>query len=207
MDCIKLRMIDKSNDRNNSDIVIFQKNETTRFDALSVAWKVIRNLGQGNYHPFTYSFDLEVAASDSYGNYTPHLLANPGELFKMIQDDTGNVLTRSTGKSTTPEEVQVLNSLEQGAINVWCYRDGRPLAVKSSVAPEQKAVFKFKPSLYIAVASQVQEGDILDSAIISHVNTEVSLLGVASADIVLTGGGPGPGSTPFRFHLENVRYL
>ena len=47
----------------------------------------------------------------------------------------------------------------------------------------------------------------MNSAIISNINTELSLLGIASADIVMTGGGPGPNSTPFQFTLENVKMV
>jgi hypothetical protein len=44
----------------------------------------------------------------------------------------------------------------------------------------------------------------MNSAILSMVNAELSLLGIASADIVMTGGGPGPTSTPFQFNLANI---
>jgi hypothetical protein len=39
----------------------------------------------------------------------------------------------------------------------------------------------------------------------SQINTEISLLGISSADIVMTGGGPGSSSTPFTFSLQNVQ--
>ena len=45
---------------------------------------------------------------------------------------------------------------------------------------------------------------MMNSAIIGDINTEISLLGVASADIVMTGGGPGQNATAFQFTLENV---
>jgi hypothetical protein len=38
-----------------------------------------------------------------------------------------------------------------------------------------------------------------------HADTELSLYGISSADIVMTGGGPGPNSTPFQFTLQNVK--
>jgi hypothetical protein len=34
----------------------------------------------------------------------------------------------------------------------------------------------------------------------------LSLLGIASADIVMTGGGPGSNAMPFAFSLQNVIY-
>jgi hypothetical protein len=44
----------------------------------------------------------------------------------------------------------------------------------------------------------------MNSAVISDINTELSLLGVASADIVMTGGGAGTSAAPYQFRLANV---
>jgi hypothetical protein len=54
------------------------------------------------------------------------------------------------------------------------------------------------------VASHVQQGDAMSSAIISAINTEINLQGIASADIVMTGGGSGAEAMPFEFKLENI---
>jgi molybdopterin biosynthesis enzyme MoaB len=51
-----------------------------------------------------------------------------------------------------------------------------------------------------------EQGQVIDSAIISQVNTEISLTGIASADIVMTGGGTGPGATAYMFSLQNIVY-
>jgi hypothetical protein len=48
------------------------------------------------------------------------------------------------------------------------------------------------------------QGQVMNSATVSQISTELSLLGVRSADIVMTGGGPGPNATPFQFTLSNV---
>ena len=77
-------------------------------------------------------------------------------------------------------------------------------ASKTSIAPGQKAVFHFKPTIWIGAISQVAQGEVMNSAIINDVETEISLLGIASADIVMTGGGSGAASTAFEFNLENV---
>ncbi|MNT99836.1 hypothetical protein D3C72_2427920 [compost metagenome] len=65
-------------------------------------------------------------------------------------------------------------------------------------------MFQFKPTIWIGVASQIVQGQVMNSAIISNINTQLSLLGIASADIVMTGGGPGANTTPFAFHFENI---
>lgn len=200
---IQLNFINNSNDLNNSDVVIFQKNVASNFDELAVAWTVIRYCGQGDNHPFTYPLSQTVAASDSWGNYTPQLNAQPGQLFQMVRTPSGDKLTPG-GSGTSSREIQVLNSLPQGSINPCIYKAGRLLATKTSVAPDQKAVFEFKPTIWIGVVSQVEQGHVMNSAILSSINTEISLLGIASADIVMTGGGSGPNARPFAFNLENV---
>ena len=44
----------------------------------------------------------------------------------------------------------------------------------------------------------------MNSAIISQINSEINLFGITSADIVMSGGGPGKNSEPFNFTLENI---
>ncbi len=200
---IQLNFINNSNDVNNTEIVIFQKNVATDFDELAVAWKMIRYCGQGDNHPFTFPMSMTVGASDSWGNYTPQLAARNGDLFSMAQTTSGDRLVYS-GPATSSKEVQVRNELPKGAINASIYKNGQLLAIKTSIAPQQKAVFEFKPTIWIGVASQIVQGQVMNSAIISNINTELSLLGIASADIVMTGGGPGPSATPFAFNLENI---
>lgn len=200
---IKLNFINNSNDMNNSEIVVFQKNVASDFDELSVAWKVIENCGRGGNHPFVFPMSMSVGAADSYGNDMPQLAAQNGQLFAVTLTPSGNKLGIA-GSSSSATEVQVLNSLQKGGISASIYKDGRLLAIKTSIAPQQKAVFQFKPTIWIGVASQLVQGQVMNSAIISDINTELSLLGIASADIVMTGGGPGANSTPFQFNLENV---
>jgi hypothetical protein len=200
---IQLNFINSSNDANTSSIVIFQKNVATDFDELAVAWKVIKYCGQGDNHPFTFPMTMAVGCSDSWGNYTPQLTAQNNQMFAMTLSTSGDTLALS-GPATSPTEVQVLNSLQTGAINASIYKDGRVLATKTAIAPQQKAVFQFKPTIWIGVTSEVEQGQVMNSAIMSNINTELSLLGIASADIVLTGGGPGPNSTPFSFSFANI---
>ena len=40
----------------------------------------------------------------------------------------------------------------------------------------------------------------------SSINTEISLLGIAGADIVMTGGGSGPDAKPFEIHPHEYRH-
>ncbi|AZJ36354.1 hypothetical protein [Tenacibaculum singaporense] len=200
---IKLNFINRSNDANNSDVVIFQKNVASNFDEHHIAWKVIKNPSHKESHPIHYSTNFQVAASDSYGNFTPHLSAYDGSSFEMVEKASGYTLQPSQYFATNIDEVEIQNNLELGSININCYKDGKLLATKRNIAPGQKAVFKFNPKIYIGVTSGIEEGQILNPAIISKINTEINLFEVQSADIVMTGGG----SEPFNFSLENVTYI
>ena len=207
MSTIKLNFINKSNDTNNSSIVIFQQNVAENFGEIAIAWKVIKNCGRLDNHPFTFPMNFQVSASDSYGNYTPQLAADNGQAFEMIRDTSGDVLQLSKVPATNPNEVEVRNNLTSGTIAANCYKDGKLLAAKIGLAPGQKAVFEFQPTIYIGAPSQIEEGDFIDTAMTSQINTPLNLLGIISADIVMTGGGPGSGANQFYFSLENVQYL
>lgn len=203
MNVIKLNFVNKSNDVNNSRVVIFQKQVNPDFNEEVIAWTVIQNCGQGMHHPFNYYVGVQLSVSDSYGNYTPTINASPGQLFIIEETPTGEILTY-TGPASNPDEIQVLNAMPKGAFNANCYRSGKLLAQNRNLVPQQEAIFEFLPKIYIGVLSEVVEGQVLNSAVVSQVNTELSLFGIKSADIVMRGGGTGKEATPFTFDLENT---
>jgi len=200
---IQLNFIDRSKDTGDLSLVFYQKNVAASFQSLSVAWKVISHCGSGNNHPFVFPTTSEVAVRDAWGNFMPRLTASEGQLFSVRNNPSGNELGLK-GKATSPREIQVQNDLIQGVITAAIFRDNRPAAVKTMIAPGQKAVFQFKPVLFAGFVSQVEEGAAMNSAVMSANPTEISLLGMASADIVMTGGGPGRETSQFELNLENV---
>lgn len=201
---IKLTFINESNDQNNSEVVIFQKNVATDFDELAVAWRVIRNCATGWQHEFTYPMEMKISANDSWGNeICAPIVANNGQMFHVYEDLSGNQLGYA-GQSASKKEVQLRNDLAKGSIDGKIYKDGKLLALKTGVSPSQKAVFEFLPTLWIGVVSQIEEGEVINSAIMSDINTELVLTGIASASIVMTGGGTGQDALPFTFTLEDV---
>ncbi len=201
---IKLRLVNQSHDINNSSIVIFQKNVAKDSDEFAIAWRVIQNLGFQDYHPFTYPLNFRVGVGYDWGNYTPDYAATDGQRWEWVRDRTGDVLKLSSTPATNYEEVEIFHAQVEGAISGLIYRDGKLLARTTNISPGQKAVFKFLPKIFLGVVSQVEEGDVMDSAIISDINTEISLVGIRCADIIMTGGGGGPDATQFQFNLANI---
>ena len=201
---IQLNLINRSHDVNNSQYVIFQKNVAENFGELAIAWKAVTNLGIGDNHPFTYPMQFQVSAGDSWGNFTPKFNAVDGQVYEMVTTTSGDQLQATSNIASSPTEVEVLNSLQKGGISANVYRNGLLLAAKTNVSPGQKAVFEFKPRIFIGAVSQIEQGQVMNSAILQNVNTEIDLLGIASADIVISGGGGGQNATDFVFTLTNV---
>ena len=201
---IKLRLVNQSHDVNNTQYVIFQKNVAENFDELAVAWRVVKNLGIGDYHPFTYPMNFYVSAGDAWGNHMPPQLAANGQQWEVKRERSGDRLVLSSTPADSQTEVEVKNSLPTGGISANIYRDGKVLASKTNVSPEQKAVFQFHPRIFIGAVSQIEEGQVMSSAILQNVNTEIDLLGIMNADIIITGGGGGPQALPFQFTLSKI---
>lgn len=199
---IKLTLVNQSSGTNNSQVVIFQKNEADAPEESAVAWKVIDRCSPGKSYPFTFGADLAIAASDSYGNYTPQLPATTGQQY-TLQPSAGGDRLAATGAAVAAENIELLNGLTQGAINASIYRDGKLLATKTGITPLQKATFLFTPTIWVGIVSEVLAGQVLNSAIISNVNAQIGLVGITEANIIMSGGGP---DHPYTFTLENVVY-
>jgi hypothetical protein len=200
---INLRFVNNSNEVDNQSIVVFQKNESTGDSEIPLAWLVIEGCGQNAYHPFVYPTTMQVSAGDSQGNFMPNLNAQPGQSFELVESDSGNVL-QPNGDAGFPTEIDLCNNLSMGSIDAWVFKAKRKLARKTDVVPGDKASFKFLPKLWIGAVSQIVEGDVMDSAVVDQINTNFDLTGIASADIVMTGGGIGPTAKGNTFQLKNV---
>ncbi len=201
---IALRLINRSNDRGNSEVVLFQRNVVPELEELAIAWRVIRYCGRDCIHPFAYSTDVEIGLGDDHGNFSPRLAAERGMRFTVASHPGGKPRLSSALDGASHADIEVVNQLGRGAVNVNAFVSGRLMAAKSAVAPGQKAVFRFTPVLWVGVGSQIEESRALSSAVLSSANTPIELAGIASADIVMTGGGAGESAQPFRFELENV---
>ena len=196
----KLRLINNSNDANNSQVVIFQKIITEETEEHSIACHVVNNLRPGDSCKIEYWREYKVGCSDFQGNLTPTLKVIPGQRYCMVQDSSGNILEQN-GKSCKATEIEIVNKLLRETISAIIYNwMGNMLFVKTGISPGLKATFEFKTPLYIGVLEdQIVEGQKMDSGIISSITTELSLEGIASADIVMTNKGP----SSFDFRLEN----
>ncbi len=202
MSDVLLNFINKS-DTPRANVVIFQKNAALPFNEIATAWRVIRNCGRGDQHPFSFPQVNTISASDAWGNFVPQMTANNGQMFEVAETSEGEVL-RYAGPSVLPGEIQFRSNIKKGSLNAWIYRDGKVLSSITNVVPGQRVSFRFKPSIWIGFVKDVEEGELMSSAILSTINTEISLLGIRSGSIIMTGGGEGRDARPVQFNLANV---
>jgi hypothetical protein len=198
------RVINNSNTVNPVPILIFQRNIATVFDEVATAWRYVEFLPYGDIYRFDFPGSLSVSFTDGFGNVTPTLSASAGEKFTLVESIIGLEITR-TGASSNPQIIELVNETE-GIVTGNVYRDGKLLSRETNMRPGDIGSFRFQPNFWIGVAPGLTEGQTIDSTVLSIINTQISLLGVLSADIILTGGGVGPSATPFSFSLSNIVY-
>lgn len=165
-----------------------------------IAWKLIRDIGAGSFHPLTYSQKLEISVGDSDGNFTALIPAPPGSIFSAVNTGSGTQLVRD-GDSRRPEAIEVHNRLPSGKITAVIFRDNSPCAQLQDMPPNTRTFFSFEPTLYIEKTASVQEGNISTIITFAEEPVRLPLRNIASADIILKGGG----GAPFSFSLENIK--
>ena len=199
---VSLRLVNQSSG-SGPQVVIVQSNQGSA-DSPVIAWRVIENLSPGWSHPFVYPSQTQLSVTDPWGNVSPALSIEQGQQAEVVMGPNGTELRLSSEHPENPAQFQVFNNLSQGAVAVNVLKDGLTLARTPNLGPGWRVAYQFQPSLFIGVASHVTQGEAVDSAVASALNTELSLKGIRSADIVMTGGGEGSPPPPFQFRLENV---
>ena len=199
---IEITFINDTDDMNNTEVVIIQKNIAPSAEQTAVAWNVIENCGRGWSHAFNYPLNYSVGAADCYGNLTPQITASNGLKWELAATKSGNILELSQEPATRFKGVEIKNNLLQGSFDAQIYRDGKLLATKKNLVPLQKAIFEFAPTIWVAAMTGIEEGQILSPILLSEFYSEISLMGINKANLIMTGGGIGPEAKPYSFILE-----
>lgn len=196
---IELKVVNRSESAHQTNILLFQRNLASNMDERPIAWKVIRYCGRDCYHPVTYSTDYQVSINDEFGNYSPKLPITSGHAVSVSTSFGGRRLV-ARGSSAHSSEFEVYNDLLRGAVDVNIYSAQLLVARRTCVIPGQKATFSFKPQIWIGVASEVEQSSCLRAAVLQGANAHFSLVGVRSAELVITGGG----GSAFSFAMKNI---
>ncbi|MGM0593957.1 MAG: hypothetical protein ACQETD_05405 [Pseudomonadota bacterium] len=141
--------------------------------------------------------------SDYYGNYSPHLPVQLGSNYTVSPQTSGRRLEQD-GTALQCHTLSVVNRLPIGALDMHLLRTGRIVASKSALAPGQKALFTPTSSISVASCYGVAEGAFIARKNLVGIRQFYNLNAIASADIVMAGGGCATDSVAIQFHLENV---
>ncbi|MGH1387828.1 hypothetical protein [Kordia sp.] len=188
---IQITYINKSMNKDLPTVFVFTKNETPTFDTLKegIAWRTIPDIGRGSASSFVFPLDTEVDATWNDGiNRTQVLPANIGRRYTVSKDETGVVL-QANGNASDTKSIDVNNDINiQNGISASLYKDGKLMLSKKIVGYGQKATFVLKPKLYWGIASEIQEGELLNSAVLNTDHFfEMNLEGVSEAVVSLNG--------------------
>jgi hypothetical protein len=198
---MQLTFLNQLADGGDADVVLFQQLGLPGAPCQPVVWKAIRHCGRDCSHPFRYAAEVELGVIDAYGNHTPRIAAGAGGRYRYASLAVGRQL-QVAGHDGGSDLLLVRNELPRGAIRALLSKAGRALAVSQPVAPQQIAGFRLGPPvLWIATAHCLAEGQAVPAALVAQA-TALPLAGLASATIVLRGGGCGAQARSHLFTLE-----
>lgn len=201
---IKLNFINRSND-NTKDVVIYQPNiATMSYNEQPVAWKVFKNCGINEEHLFIFEWTVEVAIRNMFGEFDKFVEAPSGGVLEIVERNYNEQLLVSNRRTDNPSEFEVCNKLEYGSYGICCFRSDQLLAQRDDLYPSDTTYFRFPTGIHIGIVSDVEEGDEMEPEMAVTFETELNLIGITAADIVMTGGGRGEDATPIEFSLENI---
>lgn len=200
---VKITYVNNSMNPDKPTIFVFAKNGILTFDPLEhgIAWKTLPNIGEELSTCLVYPTECYIQAMWGTSNKTQMLSASIGKRYAVEKDSTGIDLTEA-GPASQPTAIEMSSLVNvEGGIRAQLVKDGSVLMEKKIVAYGQKATFILHPKLYWGIASEIQEGQSISSAVLNTDQFfEQDIEGVNSAVVTLTGN-PNEG---YKFVVENI---
>lgn len=190
---VKIRYVNHSLNLDTPSVFLFMKSETPNFDLYTngVAWRTIDRVGRGSSCSFTYPLETMVAASWNGGSCTTATIPSEvGKRYCVEEDATGIVIDQDKNQAAgNNRSIDVANKIHvPDGVSVDLYKDGKRIMTKKIVAYDQKATFVLHPKLYWGMASEIQEGELISSAVIdSDSFFELDLEGLSEVTVGLYG--------------------
>ncbi len=185
---IKITYINKSDNRDNPEVLVFMKPTESDLAAYSIAWQVIKNIGYNAWHKFTYTIDTSVVVTwDNGKSGTLPFDTTIGKNY-ALKNTAGGFALEEKGEANAGNEFDVINKVNTpGGISVIAFKDGKPIATKHHVAKNEKAEFVLHPKLYFGVTTEYEVGDTIDSAVMSEDFKEINLEGLSEVTVEMRG--------------------
>ncbi len=185
---INILFVNKSNDEDNSSVLVFMKPTESNLAAQSTAWQVLNNIGYNCWHKFIYTLNTSVMALWDGGNSGTFPMDTANGKTYALKQTKGGFSLEEHGNGNAPNEFDVINKVSTpNGISVVAFKDGNPILTKNTVAKGEKAEFVFHPKLFFGLSSEYQVGDVVSSAVMSEDFKEVSIEGLKSLTVTLKG--------------------
>lgn len=201
---VKVNYINRSMNPDQPTIFVFTKNMIPTFDVLKegIAWRTMPDIGKSSSSTFVFPIISQVRVNWGGSNYTETLNAEIGKRYTVQKDDTGIVLIPN-GLASQSNAIEVSSEVKvENGCSAELIKDGNVVMRKEIVAYNQKATFILHPKLYWGLASEIQVGQVLSSAVLNTDQFfEQDIEGVSSVDVVLEGN-PKDG---YSFKIENQK--
>jgi len=161
---------------------------------------VLPDVAQGASSLLIYPRTMTVQTMWGAGNATRSLLAEIGRRYTVEEDATGIVLVPS-GNASQPNAIEISFLVHvDGGITAQLLKGDKVFLQKTLVAYDQKATFIVEPKLYWGIASEIQEGQLIASAVLqTDAFFEQHLEGVSQATVTLIGDS----ASGYQFTVEN----
>lgn len=187
-----IRIVDLSEVSSPKRVVLYITNTAAGFDETVLIWKEFYFVPK-NTQPKTFDFWGEYAASGYLGSN--HLFEIPVLRGKKYRINDANNAFELMGNATSGAEIQFFNNKEQPVSLIL--KKSNSILFNGSLNSNATKAFSYKPTVLIGVADSLS-----GYYNVSNINTEISLLGVATADINIHEGL----AQPYQFTLSNITY-
>lgn len=185
-----IKIVDLSDVSSPKRVVLYIQDTFAGFDENVLIWKEFF-FGPKNTHPKTFDFWGEYSATGYLGsNYLFEINVINGKKYRVNEAGTSLELM---GNASSGSQIQFVNNKDQ-SLNLIVKKSNSILS-NIVLSPSATKAYSFKPTVYIGATT-----DLVNHYDISNINTEISFLGVSSANINITEGT----NQPYQFTFSNI---
>jgi len=200
---VQLLFLNRSSDPRRPRVVVWQDFRDSGLDAAPIAWKVIRSCGYDMRHPFIFPLHPRMTVETVYGNHTLGGRIQPNQQW-VVREKMGRKIFQPEGGIAQDGQVTVANDLSSESVRIVLWRDIRVVAKSRPLSPGQFVSFRYTPDIRVGVAPEVEEGQYMTEELAARTPTQLSLAGLSSTTLLMTGGGNGSRATAFHFCFVEV---
>jgi hypothetical protein len=182
MQRIGIQLVNRTGMQQLDNLAIIQENLSADFDKL-VVWQLL-SVGKDPVDIY-YSDEIEIHVTDEFGNESETIETEPGQAFEFRQVGMDNKLLTADRPAALLAETEIHNKLEYGDVSAHIYKDGKPVAIWTQLAPWECATFSFRPRFWIGHLPGYEEGDLIDIITVKQHCSEVLLDAFGNATIAI----------------------